>query len=67
MRDVAAAKVAFTSKSRVRRDPQLHRRRVRVLYPKYKGGRAAEIHAAAAPGDQRDPKAFSVQRVSNYP
>ena len=54
--DVAGiAKVAFTSEDRVR--DVIHNFNAdgfSSLYPKYKGGPAAEVHAGPAAGDQED-------------
>jgi transposase len=51
----AIAKVAFTSEDRVRDVIRnFNADRFASLYPKYKGGHPAEVHPAAAAGDQED-------------
>ena len=51
----AIAKVTFTSEDRVRDVIRnFNADGFGSLYPKYKGGTAAEVHAAAAAGDQED-------------
>jgi transposase len=51
----AIAKVAFTSEDRVRDVIRnFNADGFGSLYPKYKGGRPAEVHLAAAAGDQED-------------